>query len=111
MQKSPLGLLPGSRPAPHKKAPGDRPGLLNLPLLHVRFALFAFRFPLRAASGELVLEAQEVEEVQRAGAYADCDGTGSLDFFDFLCFQNEFAAGCPEGKAKSEQRKANMKKW
>ena len=29
------------------------------------------------------------------GCYADCDGSGSLDFFDFLCFQNEFAAGCP----------------
>ena len=28
-------------------------------------------------------------------AYADCDESGSLDFFDFLCFQNEFAAGCP----------------
>jgi hypothetical protein len=27
--------------------------------------------------------------------YADCDGSGGLDFFDFLCFQNEFAAGCP----------------
>jgi trimeric autotransporter adhesin len=27
--------------------------------------------------------------------YADCDGSGSLDVFDFLCFQNEFAAGCP----------------
>ena len=27
--------------------------------------------------------------------YADCDGTGALDFFDFLCFQNEFALGCP----------------
>ena len=26
---------------------------------------------------------------------ADCDGTGILDFFDFLCFQNEFAMGCP----------------
>ncbi|MFG0286273.1 MAG: Ig-like domain-containing protein [Phycisphaerales bacterium JB039] len=25
---------------------------------------------------------------------ADCDGDGSLTFFDFLCFQNEFAAGC-----------------
>src|SRR5690606_16209511 len=21
--------------------------------------------------------------------YADCDGSGDLDFFDFLCFQNE----------------------
>ena len=26
---------------------------------------------------------------------ADCDGDGSLTIFDFLCFQNEFAAGCP----------------
>ena len=26
---------------------------------------------------------------------ADCDGTGVLDLFDFLCFQNEFATGCP----------------
>ncbi len=28
-------------------------------------------------------------------AYADCDQSGSHDFFDFLCFQNAFAAGCP----------------
>ena len=28
-------------------------------------------------------------------AYADCDDTGVLDFFDFLCFQNAFAIGCP----------------
>ena len=26
--------------------------------------------------------------------YADCDCSGSLDFFDFLCFQGEFGAGC-----------------
>ncbi|MFG0285307.1 MAG: DUF1028 domain-containing protein [Phycisphaerales bacterium JB039] len=26
---------------------------------------------------------------------ADCDGDGTLTFFDFLCFQNAFAAGCP----------------
>ena len=25
---------------------------------------------------------------------ADCDNSGGLDFFDFLCFQNEFGAGC-----------------
>lgn len=25
---------------------------------------------------------------------ADCDGDGELTLFDFLCFQNEFAAGC-----------------
>ncbi|MFG0283524.1 MAG: hypothetical protein ACF8R7_03805 [Phycisphaerales bacterium JB039] len=30
-----------------------------------------------------------------AAPYADCDGSGSLDFFDFLCFQNLFDAGCP----------------
>ncbi len=27
--------------------------------------------------------------------YADCDSSGELDFADFLCFQNNFAAGCP----------------
>lgn len=27
--------------------------------------------------------------------YADCDGSGVLDFWDFLCFQNQFAAGDP----------------
>jgi hypothetical protein len=27
--------------------------------------------------------------------YADCDENGVLDFFDFLCFQNAFLAGCP----------------
>src|SRR5690606_36923427 len=27
--------------------------------------------------------------------YADCDESGGHDFFDFLCFQDAFAAGCP----------------
>jgi uncharacterized membrane protein len=31
-----------------------------------------------------------------SGCYADCDASGELDFFDFLCFQNQFAAGDPE---------------
>ena len=26
---------------------------------------------------------------------ADCDGSGALDIFDFLCFSNAFSAGCP----------------
>ncbi|MFG0284394.1 MAG: GC-type dockerin domain-anchored protein [Phycisphaerales bacterium JB039] len=30
-----------------------------------------------------------------AGCYPDCDGSGALDFFDFLCFQNAFATGKP----------------
>jgi hypothetical protein len=35
-----------------------------------------------------------VIELPKFGAcYADCDGTGSLDFFDFLCFQNDFSSG------------------
>ena len=29
------------------------------------------------------------------GCYADCDESGELDFFDFLCFQSEFAAMTP----------------
>jgi len=27
--------------------------------------------------------------------YADCTGEGSFDIFDFLCFQDAFVAGCP----------------
>jgi len=27
--------------------------------------------------------------------YADCDGTGAFDIFDFLCFQDAFVVGCP----------------
>ena len=34
-------------------------------------------------------------EVQVDACYADCDGNGTLTFFDFLCFQNLFAAGDP----------------
>jgi len=29
------------------------------------------------------------------GPYADCDGNASFDVFDFLCFQDAFVAGCP----------------
>ncbi len=32
---------------------------------------------------------------ESTGCYADCDGSGGLDFFDFLCFQNAFAAMDP----------------
>jgi hypothetical protein len=27
--------------------------------------------------------------------YADCDGCGTWDIFDFLCFQSRFSEGCP----------------
>ncbi|MCA9279872.1 MAG: hypothetical protein H6815_05430 [Phycisphaeraceae bacterium] len=27
--------------------------------------------------------------------YADCDGSGSLNVFDYICFGNEYASGCP----------------
>lgn len=30
-----------------------------------------------------------------AGAYADCDGDGERTLFDFLCFINDINAGCP----------------
>jgi hypothetical protein len=43
------------------------------------------------AGGEIVVD-MGAWEFQAGGCYADCDGSGELDFFDFLCFQNEFAA-------------------
>ncbi|MCA9277479.1 MAG: hypothetical protein H6815_01675 [Phycisphaeraceae bacterium] len=27
--------------------------------------------------------------------YADCDGSGTLNIFDYICFGNEYANGCP----------------
>ncbi|MCA9279580.1 MAG: hypothetical protein H6815_00880 [Phycisphaeraceae bacterium] len=27
--------------------------------------------------------------------YADCDGSGSLNIFDYICFGNAYASGCP----------------
>jgi hypothetical protein len=34
------------------------------------------------------------EAFAAGGPYANCDGAGGLDFFDFLCFQGEFVDGC-----------------
>ena len=34
-------------------------------------------------------------EVSCGTCYADCDGSGSLNIFDYICFGNEYAAGCP----------------
>src|SRR5690606_4351969 len=41
------------------------------------------------------LENSRIEFVVVSPCYADCDSSGDLDFFDFLCFQNLFAAGDP----------------
>ncbi|MCA9277743.1 MAG: peptidase S8 [Phycisphaeraceae bacterium] len=34
-------------------------------------------------------------EYAAGNSYADCDGSGSLNVFDYICFGNEYAAGCP----------------
>ncbi|MCA9278039.1 MAG: hypothetical protein H6815_04535 [Phycisphaeraceae bacterium] len=34
-------------------------------------------------------------EYAAGNAYADCDGSGSLNIFDYICFGNAYAAGCP----------------
>jgi len=43
------------------------------------------------ASGDFVIRA--IVAPAESVCYADCDESGELDFFDFLCFQNQFAAG------------------
>lgn len=45
-------------------------------------------------AGEVVVNHIAKWHCEPAPCYADCDGSGTLDFFDFLCFQNAFAAGC-----------------
>jgi hypothetical protein len=36
-----------------------------------------------------------IEFLPGSGCYADCDGSGTLDVFDFLCFQDSFTQGDP----------------
>src|SRR5690606_37333236 len=42
-----------------------------------------------------ILNSYAIHATDSPGCYADCDESGDLDFFDFLCFQNAFAAGDP----------------
>src|SRR5690606_2671749 len=46
-------------------------------------------------AGEHVSVASALWDCPPVFCYADCDGSGSLDFFDFLCFQDRFAAAAP----------------
>lgn len=41
----------------------------------------------------LVLNALSLMLPEGSGCYADCDGSGALDLFDFLCFVNAFNSG------------------
>ncbi|MCA9279877.1 MAG: hypothetical protein H6815_05455 [Phycisphaeraceae bacterium] len=34
-------------------------------------------------------------EYASGSQYADCDGSGSLNIFDYICFGNAYAGGCP----------------
>lgn len=51
---------------------------------------------IKLQSGQIICTAWTVT-VKAAGkkCYADCDGSGGLDVFDFLCFTNRFNAGEP----------------
>jgi hypothetical protein len=57
-----------------------------------------FRFIAEdAGEGSLVEAAIDDFQIQTLlcgdDCYADCDGSGGLDLFDFLCFQNDFVGG------------------
>ena len=51
------------------------------------------------STGRRVLDLSDFLEFQRRFAlqdlYSDGDQNGAHNLFDFLCFQNGFAAGCP----------------
>ncbi|MCA9278032.1 MAG: hypothetical protein H6815_04500 [Phycisphaeraceae bacterium] len=34
-------------------------------------------------------------EYSAGTSYADCDSSGSLNIFDYICYGNEYSAGCP----------------
>ena len=74
-------------------------GLLTLDALDVTFTAIVARSCYPDCDGSGALDFFDFLCFQNAFAAgdpaADCDGSGSLDFFDFLCFRNEFGAGCP----------------
>ena len=73
--------------------PGLRPvTLMPSPVLEVTAGCFA-DFD---GDGELtIFDFLAFQNAFAAGDLrADCDASGALDIFDFLCFQNAFAAGC-----------------
>lgn len=45
--------------------------------------------------GAIVVDMGAYEYADAPSCYADCDGDGRFTVFDFLCFQNTFAVGCP----------------
>ena len=67
---------------------GGAAGGLSIP---TRFALSA----LSQGIGGNRISHDNVSVLPEASCYPDCDSSGSLDFFDFLCFQNAFANGEP----------------
>ena len=81
--KEPMTPLPAiPLPLPTILPPGSTANVvLNLTLESIAVSLMA----------DLTL----VAEGSESGCAADCDGDGSLSLFDFLCFQNLFAAGDP----------------
>ncbi|UYV11204.1 MAG: EF-hand domain-containing protein [Phycisphaera sp.] len=81
--QEPMTELPGiPLPLPTILPPGSTANVvLNLTLESIALDVMA----------DLTLVAEGPE----SGCPADCDGDGSLSLFDFLCFQNLFAAGDP----------------
>ena len=49
-----------------------------------------------------VVDDLRTDQTPPAPCPADCDGSGSLDVFDFLCFQNAFAAGDPSADCDAD---------
>ena len=47
------------------------------------------------ASGDALDLSWTLFFAEEGGCYADCDGSGGLDIFDFICFQDRFVGGDP----------------
>ena len=45
--------------------------------------------------GDGVVTNGDLGIIQTCGCYADCTGEGTLDIFDFICFQDAFAVNDP----------------
>jgi hypothetical protein len=57
---------------------------------------------LLVTGGAVGADFQVARRIEDAGCYADCNGDGSVNIFDFLCFQGLVTTGSPEADCNGD---------
>ena len=98
---SQLSFGAGTRQAPQNGMPYDgRDGPLDAGVYYLAAAGHPTTFgsqgwEVRSIGREIERLDVNVHTGSEGSCYADCDQSGALDIFDFLCFQNSFVSGEP----------------